>query len=244
MFTCVCFLFIVLVGNGEGTTSFKPLSGSIDTLIHLREMFHREDIDDNGIIEYTDARETDIRVDANHDGVYTQEEFDADPDLSGYNQRREWIQLDVNNDGIITHEDTKLIFFLGPPQYNLEQFLEFFANQRSPRRGEITVKSFVLAEENFRLTDINDNGLVSEREFTSVFRVADYNHDGVLQNLELNRYRPLQNVPVNEYCSDVTAGCMVEDFLVMFKESDVNNDGTLGLKEFLVTFGTLMDSTV
>ncbi|KAK6180251.1 hypothetical protein SNE40_012439 [Patella caerulea] len=249
MLTCVTLLFVVLLCGTEAAPTDHPQWRDIDYLVHLREMFYREDIDDDGKLEYTDARQTDLRSDADGDGVVTREEYDADPDLTGYDLDKDLDVIDVNNDGILTHEDTKLAFLLISSdfgnEWSLGEFIQFMTSKTEPPAKDnmtITIKSFARAERNFVVMDIDDDDLVSEDEFTSEYRVADYNRDGVLKDLELRGFRPIRNVPITRYCSDTTVGCKVEDFLKMFKEADINNDAQLDLKEYVVTFGELMDT--
>ncbi|KAK6180252.1 hypothetical protein SNE40_012440 [Patella caerulea] len=249
MLTWVTLVFIVLLCGTDAAPIDKRQWVDIDRLIHLRELFNRDYINDNAYTVYTSSdRKQYLRCDYE---VKLEEEGIFDPDiyLPPLHPDQELNITDQDNDGRITYLDQILTYlaFTRKCGYNwdLHEFLWFMTtSETKPHKdyNSITANSFFRAESNFVGIDITDDELLSEDEFKSEYKDADYNGDGVLKGVELRRFRPISNIPITKYCSDIKAGCKVGDFLKMFKEADVNNDSDLDLKEYVVAFGEMIDS--
>ncbi|KAK6192258.1 hypothetical protein SNE40_003758 [Patella caerulea] len=208
--------------------------------------FDLGDLDDDGMQEWSEIRDHFVRTDINGDLELSQREMSSDP--TGGKLSSSYLKLlDVNEDGKITWADFERLFLELGRRYgndiSLEEKLEMSLSQTESEENGITVKSFVRARSNYLVTDIDDNFKVSEQEFRSIFRMADYDRNGNLTTIEFNGFSPIRNVDVTAYCQNANVGCPVEKFLAMFNDADTDNDKFLTMREYLTKFGKLTTST-
>ncbi|KAK6184086.1 hypothetical protein SNE40_006619 [Patella caerulea] len=224
----------------------SPKLANVSTLMDLAAAFDLVDLDDDGVLEYADDRDSFVRADTNGDGELSQAEMDGDSVYG--NMTSVTVNVyDFNGDGKVTVADYDLGYFEVGREYGndvaLGEYVEYFISKTESEESGITVKAFVTARRNFLVMDIDDNLKVSEKEFRSEFRVADYDKNGNLTPKEFSGFRPIRDVNVTAYCNNGNVGCPVEKFLVMFNDADTNNDKYLTMTEYLTKFGELTANT-
>ncbi|KAK6183985.1 hypothetical protein SNE40_006539 [Patella caerulea] len=237
-------ILCILIGTASTATS-SPKLAKISTLMDLTVAFDLGDLDDDGFAEYSENRDHFVRADTNGDGEISDTEVGGDSvgeDVPSVALKF----VDINGDGKITMADIDIFFFQLGREYgneiDLEEYLEYWLSKKESEKSGITVKAFVRARRNYLVMDIDDNLKVSEKEFRSEFRVADYDKNGNLTPEEFNGFRPIRNVNVTAYCNNGNAGCPVANFLIMFNEADDDNNKFLSMTEYLKKFGELTTS--
>ncbi|KAK6184408.1 hypothetical protein SNE40_006887 [Patella caerulea] len=224
----------------------SPKVAKVSTLIDLAVAFDLADLDDDGVIEYADDRDHFAIIDVNGDGLLSQTERGGDSVYEDMTLPA--IKLfDFNGDGKVTMADSDLAHFEIGREYgndvDLGEYVEYCLSKIESEESGITGKAFVTARRNFLVMDIDDNLKVSEQEFRSEFRVADYDKNGNLTTKEFDGFRPIRNVNVTAYCNNGNVGCPVENFLIMFSDADDDNNKFLTMTEYLTKFGGLTAST-
>ncbi|KAK6187922.1 hypothetical protein SNE40_005842 [Patella caerulea] len=221
----------------------------VDSLLHLRKFFYREDVDDDLRVEPDDYRQIKLRVDTNHDDTISLEEMKMDPFFKTTITMEEYLNFDLDGDGSITTKDFDIkihdLLSAKGNDIDLKEYLQFMAvNEES--QGEIMqIDSFVYATKNFQVSDLDDDEILSEYEYKAEFGVADANFNSFLEVNEIDAFRPTRHVDANKVCSDkkmTSTGCDMNDVMVLFNTSDTNNDMSLSLDEYVKYFGELMEN--
>ncbi|KAK6165591.1 hypothetical protein SNE40_022492 [Patella caerulea] len=212
--------------------------------MQFTEAFDLADLDDDGRVEFVDSRDHFVRIDINGDGQLTEEEMVGDSAGEDLPPRLFNI-IDFNRDEKVTFVDFELFHFALEfgNDMDLGEYLEYCISKADLEESGITVKAYLRARRNYLVMDIDDNLKVSEQEFRSQFRVADFDKSGTLTTFELNAFKPIRFVDVTDYCSESNAGYTLDMLLNLFYDADTDEDSFLTMTEYLARVGTLTAST-
>ncbi|KAK6166249.1 hypothetical protein SNE40_022994 [Patella caerulea] len=222
-------------------------SGGIDDLFYQRKLFYLLDVDDDLKLEVDDIQQVMSRMDKNRDGKITYEEMTDDPEWMNFTQEQ-YSTHDLNGDGEFTTIDTDLrfndVFSAEGNDISLKEYLGLPMVKAEVRGEPMKIDSFVWAERNFQVSDLNDSGSLSEYEYQAEFHVADANNNGFLEVNEIDAFRPTRHLANSQVCSLAelnSSGCDVNDVMILFDTSDIDADMSLTFEEYVRYFGELMD---
>ncbi|ESP00938.1 hypothetical protein LOTGIDRAFT_172944 [Lottia gigantea] len=248
-----CWSLCFLTESKAANTGLKPSilasfenpikKCGIETLLFYQKMFHIDDVDDDDVVEYDDLVYEIQRSDSNNDGIWTYEEALTDVDYENVTEEH-FLSYDHNGDGHISSRDAWLVFELlpGTGNYlNFEDFLIIQATREDKSQGpEIDIKAFVHAVKDFRIIDMDDDFILTRKEFRMRFKSADRNKDGQLTGSEIRNLFPMRSTPPPNICGNWNVGCSQDDAMALFDSADTENRSQLSVDEYIRHFGPLV----